>query len=469
VADRLQINKWLVLVAIGIGTFMTALDTSVVNTILPVVSQSFKSDIASVEWVVTIYLLVLSGLLLSFGRLGDMRGHKPIYLAGFVIFVLGSVLTGLSLSVSSMVLFRALQAFGAAMIAANSTAILTKSFPTTQRGQALGLSATMTYLGLTIGPSFGGWLANQFSWRAVFYINVPVGLTAVILSILYIPKDTILESEERFDLLGAVTFMTGLTALLLGLNQGHAWGWTSLPILILLIGAVILLVSFLIIEFRVPDPMFDVSLLRRPQFSFSIISAILNYICIYTSIFLMPFYLIQGRGFNSAQAGLLLTAQPIIMAIIAPLSGTLSDKIGAQIPAAIGMAILATGLFFISRLGPQSIQSSILVALAVVGLGTGTFISPNNSALMGSAPRHQQGIAAGILATARNFGMVLGVGLAGAIFLTIATQRQGSGTIDNITALPSLYAAFKISFLVASGVGILGVFTSIIRGPNLPS
>jgi MFS family permease len=195
-----------------------------VNTILPVVSQSFKSDIASVEWVVTIYLLVLSGLLLSFGRLGDMRGHKPIYLAGFVIFVLGSVLTGLSLSVSSMVLFRALQAFGAAMIAANSTAILTKSFPAAQRGQALGLSATMTYLGLTIGPSFGGWLANQFSWRAVFYINVPVGLTAVILSILYIPKDTILESGEFFDLLGAVTFMPGLTALLLGLNQGHAWG-----------------------------------------------------------------------------------------------------------------------------------------------------------------------------------------------------------------------------------------------------
>jgi MFS family permease len=263
--------------------------------------------------------------------------------------------------------------------------------------------------------------------------------------------------------------MAGLSALLLGLNQGHAWGWTSLPILTLLLGAVILLVTFLIIEFRAPDPMFDLSLLRRPQFSFSIISAILNYICIYTSIFLMPFYLIQGRGFNSAQAGLLLTAQPIIMAIIAPLSGTLSDKIGAQIPAAIGMAILATGLFFISRLGLQSMQSSILVALAVVGLGTGIFISPNNSALMGSAPRHQQGIAAGILATARNFGMVLGVGLAGAIFLTIATQRQGSGTLDNITALPSLYAAFKISFLVASGIGILGVFTSIIRGPNPPS
>jgi MFS family permease len=141
-----------------------------------------------------------------------------------VIFVLGSILTGLSPSVAFMVLFRALQALGAAMIAANSTAILTKSFPAAQRGQALGLSATMTYLGLTIGPSFGGWLANQFSWRAVFYINVPVGLTAVILSILYIPKDTILESGEFFDLLGAVTFMPGLTALLLGLNQGHAWG-----------------------------------------------------------------------------------------------------------------------------------------------------------------------------------------------------------------------------------------------------
>lgn len=450
-------RKWMVLVAIGTSTFMTALDTSVVNTVLPVINRSLGSQVATIQWVVTIYLLVVSGLLLSFGRLGDLRGHKSVFLSGFGIFIASSALCGLAPSAGYLIAFRGLQAFGAAMLAANSPAILTKSFPANQRGQALGLQATMTYLGLTVAPSFGGWLTDLLSWRAVFYINVPVGLAAFLLSWRFIPLDEGSRDAERFDLTGALLFMAGLTALLLGLNQGHEWGWTSAPILGMFITAFLFLVIFVYIEKRQAYPMLDLSLFSNRLFTTSTTSALFNYMALFSILFLMPFYLLQGRGLSPSQAGLILTAQPIVMAIIAPLSGTLSDRVGTRLPAVLGMVILAAGLFLLSRLGPTTPLPLVALTLGVAGLGTGTFISPNNSALMGSAPRHRQGIAAGILATARSAGMVLGVGLAGAIFTTVLATSQTEG---------SLFAATQASFLVACGIACMGAFTAMIRGPR---
>lgn len=461
---QVAIKKWWVLVAVGIGTFMTALDTSVVNTVLPVISKTFSESITGVEWVITIYLLVLSGLLLSFGRLGDLRGHKTIYLSGFAVFVLSSLICGIAPNVAVLITFRGVQALGAAMLAANSPAILTKTFPGQQRGQALGLQATMTYLGLSVGPSLGGWLASIFGWRVVFYINLPVGLIAIWLSLRFIPADTIHKLIEKFDFYGAVTFILGLGALLLGLNQGNAWGWTSFPTLSLLACAVVILAAFLYIEAHVYCPLLDLSLFRHSAFSLTTASAVINYIGIYSSIFLMPFYLIQARGFSPAQAGLILTAQPLVMAVIAPISGTLSDKIGTRLPAVLGMAVLSVGLFLLSRLGAESEVKTIMLSLGVVGLGTGAFISPNNSALMGSAPKSRQGIAAGILATARNFGMVLGVGIAGAVFTTVLTRSGGipPGT-EGLVESGSIYKALGTSFLISAMITIAGVFTSTVR------
>jgi EmrB/QacA subfamily drug resistance transporter len=446
----------LVLLAIGIGTFMTALDGSVVNTILPIINTSFNSNIAIIEWVVTIYLLIVSGLLLSFGRLGDMRGNKNIYIAGFSVFIISSVLCGLSPSVHVLILFRGIQAFGAAMLAANSPAILTKSFPATQRGQALGMQATMTYLGLVVGPSLGGWLAEFFSWRAVFYINLPVGLLALALSLKFILPDKLKSQTESFDIWGALVFMAGLVALLLGLNQGYAIGWTS-PIILGLLGAsVALLTAFVIIEKRIPYPMLDLSLFLNRTFSSTTVSAVLNYITVYVIIFLLPFYMIQGRGFSPSQTGLMLTTQSIVMAIVAPISGTLSDRIGTRIPAVSGMALLAIGTFTLSTLGPATELSQIILSLAICGLGIGIFISPNNSALMGSAPRYRQGIAAGTMATARSVGMVLGVGLAGAILTTQLGHQSASQN-------PALFDAIQISFIVTTVLALLGALTSIIQ------
>jgi EmrB/QacA subfamily drug resistance transporter len=448
-------HKWWIFLAIGTGTFMSALDGSVVNTILPVIRTYFNSDIAGVEWAVVIYLLVVSSLLLSFGRLGDLRGHKGIYLLGFIIFVGASAACGLAPTVGFLVGARAVQALGAAMLFANSPAILTKSFPPSQRGQALGLQATMTYLGLTVGPSLGGWLTQTYGWRAVFYINVPVGLLAFMLSLKFIEaEESAAARTERFDGAGALLFGIGLSALMLGLNEGHDWGWTSPAIVACLATAVVLLGAFVWLENRQPAPMLDLSLFRARVFSAATASAFLNYICIYFILFLMPFYLIQGRNLGPAQAGLFLTAQPIIMAIAAPISGSLSDRIGSRLLSTLGMAILAAGLFLLSRLGPASPDSLILAGLAIAGLGTGIFISPNNSALLGSAPRQRQGIASGILATARNVGMVLGVGLAGAV-LTSFMAADGEAM---------LFSAVSTGFMIAGGLAVVGLLVSSVRG-----
>lgn len=446
-------RKWWLLIAIGTGSFMSALDGSVVNTVLPILRDAFKSDITTIEWVVTVYLLVLSGLLLSFGRLGDLRGHKVIYVWGFGIFILSSALCGMSWSPVMLIVFRGIQAIGGAMLASNSPAIITGNFSADQRGRAFGLASTMTYLGLTVGPSLGGWLTQAFGWRSVFYINVPVGGLAIALSLIFIPRDTPVEHGKRFDLPGALVFMLGLTALLLGLNQGAELGWTSFPVIGLLAAAVLLLGIFIVIERRSPEPMLDLSLFRIPLFSTSTASAVLNYICVYSITFLMPFYLIQGRGLNPAQAGLLLTAQPILMAIAAPISGALSDRFGSRGPGMLGMSILSGGLFLLSRIHSGTELWFIVIALILAGIGTGTFISPNTSALMGAAPRARQGIASGVQATARNFGMVLGIGLAGAILTTHLAQN----TVN------ALYQGIDMGFLAAAGVALLGVAMSAAK------
>jgi EmrB/QacA subfamily drug resistance transporter len=446
-------RKWWVLIAIGTGSFMAALDGSVVNTILPVMQNAFGSNVVTIEWVVTIYLLVLSGLLLTFGRLGDLRGHKIIYVWGFGIFVISSALCGGATSPQILILFRGIQAIGAAMLASNSPAILTGTFPGNMRGKALGLVSMMTYLGLTVGPSFGGWLAQAFGWQSIFYINIPVGALALTLSLFFIPNGPGVDNGQRFDVTGGMLFLAGLTALLLGLNEGAEWGWSSLPIIGCLTGAFLILILFIFVESRSQTPMLDLSMFKAPLFSASVISAVLNYICVYSITFLMPFYLIQGRGLNSAQAGLLLTAQPILMAIAAPISGVISDRAGSRLPGMIGMTLLSTGLFLLASFGKASSMLFAGMALAVAGLGTGIFISPNTSALMGAAPKQRQGIASGVQAAARNVGMVLGIGLAGAIFTTHLLQNTPE----------ALFQGTSMGFLAAGGVALLGVIVSAVK------
>jgi len=441
-------------VAVGIGSFAASMVGSIVSTILPVIQENLQTDTATIQWVMTVYLLIVSGLLLTFGRLADLLGPKKVYISGFFLFTTGSALCGLAYTPGVLIAFRSLQALGSAMLFASSPAILTTNFPPQQRGQVLGLQGTMTYLGLTAGPPIGGFLSQQFGWHSVFIINVPVGLAAILLSLYFIPADRKAEKSERFDPAGALLFIGGLVSLLLALNRAQEWGWSSLPILTLLAASIVLLVTFVLVEGRVRWPMLDLSLFHSRLFSAATTSALINYICVQTLAFLTPFYLIQGRGYTTEEAGLILVAQPVVMAIAAPISGALSDRIGSRILTVLGMLILAGGLFLVSQLGPQSPVWMILLALAVSGSGTGIFISPNSSALMGSAPGNRQGIASGMLATARNAGMALGVGISGAIL----NSYQSKGSTD------AIFGSTHTGFLVVMGFALLGCVVAGVRG-----
>ncbi len=447
-------GHWIILSAIGTGTLMTALDGSVVNTLLPVLRQQFNVEVATIEWVVTAYLLVTSSLLLSFGRLGDLYGHKRTYMLGFIVFVLSSMTCGLAHTAWALVLSRSVQAIGSAMLAANSPAILTKNFPARQRGQALGLQSTMTYLGLVLGPSFGGWLATHLSWRAVFYINVPIGVLALFLSARFIPEDHHHRVQTPFDWRGAVLFSLGLLALMAGLNRGHTWGWSSWPTLTTLALGVILLSIFVWIEWHTPAPLLDLRLFQNLTFSGATLSAVLNYVCLYGIIFLMPFYLIEGRGWNAAQAGAILMAQPLLMATLAPISGTLSDRIGTRWPSVMGMALLTLGLWGYANLPADASRWRIILNLALSGSGIGIFITPNTSALMGAAPRERQGTAGGVMSTARNLGMTLGIGIAGALFNTALARQTESAVI---------FPAIHFAFGALSGLGVLATLITLGR------
>ena len=248
-------------------------------------------------------------------------------------------------------------------------------------------------------------------------------------------------------------FTIGLVTLLVSLDQGHAWGWTSPLTLGLVVLAVVVLIAFVRVERNQSHPMLDLSLFGSRVFSAASMSALFNYICVYSVLFVLPFLLIQGRGLNTQRAGLVLTAQPIVMAIVAPISGALSDRIGSRWLATGGMIILAIGLADIARLAARGSLGAIALGLSIIGLGIGLFVSPNNSALMGAAPRHRQGIAAGVLATARNVGMVLGVGLAGAVFTTIIDRGGPSPLVHGVQG----------SLMAAVGVAALGAITAFVR------
>ena len=455
---RANAKKWAVLSAVGVGTFMSALDGSVVNTLLPTLGSALGASVASIEWVVTVYLLVVSGVLLIVGRLGDLRGHKDVYLAGFLGFLVSSGLCGLSRSVGVLVAFRAVQALSAAMLFANAPAILTASFPPSERGRALGLQAVMTYLGLAVGPPLGGLLATRLGWQSVFFINVPVGALGFWLTQRNIARDRPAGRPPRFDVLGAALFFFGLLALLLALNQGHAWGWVSAPTLGLVGLSAAALFAFVVVEHRRREPMLDLALFSRPVFSGAVFSASLSYVAQFAILFLLPFYL-RWRGLSPGEAGLVLTAQPLVMMLSAPFAGSLSDRLGTRGPIVLGLGLLTAGLVALSFVGPHTPIATVVAAMAVCGLGFGAFVAPNNSRLLGAAPPNRRGIASGVLAAARNVGMVMGVGLAGAIFTTVLAHN-GSGAVPD---------GVRLALRVVAGTTLLAMATSFLENDAHPA
>jgi len=444
---------WYVLATVFVGTFMGPLDSSIVNIAIPSLTKYFSVGITTVEWVVMAYLLTTSSLLLSTGRLGDMVGHKRIYIIGFLTFTAASALCGISGSVQQLVFFRVVQAIGATCMFSSSPAILTDAFPT-ERGKALGLISISVAIGLTVGPTLGGFIVHNFGWRWIFFVNIPIGIIASIMAA-FILKESKLPTVKRFDFAGATMAFLALFSVLLALSMGDKWGWRSSSTIGLLLAAVVFAAAFLYFENKVEEPMLDLSLFRIRLFTTANISALINYASLFIATFLTPFYLRDVFGESIQTTGLVLTVIPLFIGLVAPISGTLSDKIGSRMLSSLGLTINALALLGLSRTSVSTGILPVALFLGLFGFGAGLFQSPNSSAIMGAVPRHRLGIAAGMQATMRSVGMVLGVAMAGAIVGTYAP----AGPAD-----PHMASAIHIAFVSGSVIAGIGVVASLVRG-----
>lgn len=450
--------RWFVLATVSIGTFMSTLDSSIVNVALPTISGQLHSDLSTLQWVVTSYLLTISSLLPVFGRTADLIGRKKIYSLGFLIFTLGSVLCGLAHNIWFLVATRVLQAVGASMLMSNSAAIVTAIFPPQERGKALGLTGTVVALGSLTGPALGGILIGLTSWRAIFFINLPIGIIGFLAARAILPADEPRKAEESFDFAGAVTFSAGMVFLLLGINNGEDWGWTSFLVLLSLFLGLALLAAFVLIQRRTRHPMIDLSLFRNRPFLIGNLSGWLSFVAMFANNMLLPFYLQQILKYTPTQIGLLLTAFPVMMAIAAPISGHASDKYGPLALTTGGLALTALGLFYYSTLTPSAHFYQVIPGALLMGLGSGMFQSPNNSSVMSSVPPPKLGIAGGINSLVRNVGMVTGIALSVSLF-----EAWGGVAKPKPDQIAVFMSAYHSVMLVAMAIALAGAVISLNR------
>jgi EmrB/QacA subfamily drug resistance transporter len=417
--------KWFVMASVGMGIFLSTIDGSIVNVALPSLTIALRTEFAAVQWVVLAYLLTLATLILSMGRLGDMLGKKPVYTIGFLIFTLGSVLCGLSTTIQSLIAFRVLQAVGASMLTALGTAILTETFPASERGMALGVSGALVSVGIVVGPTLGGLILEVLSWHWIFFVNLPIGIVGIVMVIRFVPNIQP-EGRERFDFPGAVTLFITLISLLLALSIGQRAGFGDMRVLSLLAVAVVFLPVFIVVEKKAPDPMIDLRLFRNRLFSVNLVTAMLSFICIAGTTLLIPFFLEGVMGYNPAKIGLLMAIVPVCMGILAPIAGSLSDRFGTRPMTVIGLAFILFGYTAVAGVRMEDSLLVYLLRFIPLGLGLGIFNSPNNSAIMGSAPRQRLGVASGLLAITRILGQITGIAVLGAVWALRVSIYAGS-------------------------------------------
>ncbi len=439
---------------VWIGIFMATLDGSIVNVALPTLTEYFKTDITTIEWVIMAYLLTITSLLLSLGRISDMIGRKPIFVAGLALFTVGSGLCALSATEGQLILYRVIQGIGAAMLMATGVAIVTHAFPPRDRGKAMGLIGTVVAVGSMAGPVAGGFLIENVGWQSIFYINIPIGIFGTAMALAVLKKDEVSRGQS-FDVPGALALFISLISLLMALSQGQDSGWKSYYILLLFILAIVFFILFIIIENKTGKPMMELRHFRNRPFAAANISALISFMAMFSTILLLPFFLEQELGYSPQDVGIVFLAVPLVMSVASPVSGWLSDRTNSYLLSSAGIGIASLAILLLSFMSSATSFVDVTSRLALLGLGLGLFQAPNNSIIMGSLPKEQLGIAAGSLGTMRNMGMVIGIAVSGAVF---SNRYVYYGDVAG-----SFLPAFRDTYLVSAVICGIAVATSLVR------
>ncbi|GIW16971.1 MFS transporter [Tepidiforma sp.] len=459
--------RWRALAAVAFGTYMATMDFSIVNVALPTLAREFDRSPDAVVWATLISSLAVTGLTLTAGRAGDLYGRKRVYLAGWAIFTAGMLLASFAATLEQLVAMRLLQSVGVALAIANGNAIVTEAFPPAQRGQALGTTGAVVGAGLMSGPILGGLILQFFSWHAIFLLRVPIGLAALLLAWAVIRPSQPAggPGSRRMDVPGAFALFATLSAALLAVNRGQAWGWTSPAILALFALAAASLAAFIRIESRSPSPVVALGLFRERAYSVGVSSLALNFAGQSAVTFLLPFYLQEVKGYSTGQVGLVVATVPLMMLLLSPLSGRASDRYGFAHQATVGIALVAIGLLSLATITADTPLPAIIARLAVVGIGTSMFMSPNSATIMNSVPPDRLGTASASVATARNIGNAVGLALASAVLVAVATASAGFAA-SRVADLPdaAIVDGVRAAFAAAGVASSFAVVASLFRG-----
>jgi EmrB/QacA subfamily drug resistance transporter len=464
--------KWITLSNTTIGTLMASLDRNIIIIALPTIASDLHTSFFTLMWIVLVYWLVTASVLLNFGRLSDMFGRVKLYNIGFAIFTLGSGLCSISQTGEQLILFRIIQALGAAFLFSNSAAIITDTFPENERAKALGLNQTAIVVGSVVGLVFGGFLATYLGWRSIFWINLPIGAFATIWSYAKL-KELGTIRKEKIDWLGNATFAVGLFLILLGVTFGAFKIINLIVILLTIVTGLSLLVLFVFIEKRVPRPMFDLSLFKNRIFTGGNIAIFLNALARGAFTLIMSFYL-QGPSMklNALNAGIYLIPVSVALATFAPLSGWLYDKYKLRMSAALGLLVSSIGFFLLVGIGTTTSFYQIVLPLFLVGAGMGIFASPNRASIMTSVPTYRRGAAAGISTSFVMTGNAFSISLVFLIMTNViplhAAEQLFSGSFRgssqlSVATVEKFLDSVRFIFLVSAIMMLVSVIPSIIK------
>lgn len=438
-----------------VSSFMIPFMGSAVVIALPEIARTFNLNAIVTNWVATIYLLAAAMFLVPFGRAADIYGRKHIFSAGIVVYTIASLFVALAQSAKWLIAFRAMQGVGGAMLFGTGIAILTSAYPASERGRVLGINVAAVYLGLAMGPFLGGILTSTFSWRSIFFLNVPIGIFIVALVWWKLKGEWAESHGERFDFPGAILYGFALALVMYGLSL--------LPKTIgfIVAGAGIIAgLVFLAWELMAKNPVLHVSLFwENRAFLLSNLAAFTNYAATTAGGFLLSLYLQIVKGMSPGKAGLVLLCQPALMTIFSPFAGRMSDRVEPRVVATTGMALTALGLLFFMSIGSDSSLLSIYCGLVLLGAGMGLFSSPNTNAIMSSVEKKHFGVASGMVGTMRLTGQMLSMGITMLLFALIIGQRE----LDKST-VPEFLQSARIAFGIFFVLCVLGTAASMARG-----
>jgi EmrB/QacA subfamily drug resistance transporter len=448
-------KKQVALLVASLSSFLTPFIVAAINVALPSIGKDLSLDAVLLGWVTTSYLLAAATSLVPFGKVADVVGRKRIFTAGVSLFVLSSLAAAVAPSGGALVGCRVAQGLSGAMMASTIVAILTSVYPPEERGRALGMNTAATYVGLSVGPLIGGLLTQQLGWRSIFLVNVPLGLVVFGLVVWKLEGEWRGGEPKRFDVLGSVIYGLSLVAVMYGLSV--------LPVLAgvwFICGGTLGLVAFVLWEARVQNPLLHLELFRHNRlFALSNMTALLTYVGTFAVGFLLSLYLQYIKGLTPQQAGLILVAQPVVMAAVSPLAGRLSDRVEPRVVASVGLALMIVGLMLLASLGFDASLSFVVSSLILFGLGFALFSSPNINAIMGAVEKQYYGVASAVTGTMRLMGQMLSMGIA---TLVLAVY------IGKVEITPERYPIFltsmRVALLVFAGLCVVSVSASLARG-----